>query len=351
MVVSHNEKENSFGETTMTATGTHTASHTQARTTRRTRSLRGHGRAALAAAATATLLASTAAAALLPAAPAGAAATGTIAAGFPAAATTGVPAGTTLKTVPGTVSSGPGWAWNSSGGYLEVSGNGATLTGLRVNGNIDVSADNVTLNNIKLIAGGDGSMGVSLRHTSNVTIEHSTIAGLDTTSNRLMVGIKDIYGDATGTVVAGDNISKTSTAVQIYAGTIENNYIHNPGMTTGDHVNGITTNGDDQPLLIQHNTILNHYAQTDAIGLFQDFSTVSNVTINDNFLAGGGYTIYGGMGSKGRSSNIVITNNTISTMYHPTGGYYGPVADYDSTAPGNTWSANTYTTGKTIPAP
>ena len=194
-------------------------------------------------------------------------------------------------------------------------------------------------------------MGVSLRHTSNVTIENSTISGLDTSGNRLMVGIKDIYGDATGTVVQNDNIAKTSTAVQIYAGTIQNNYIHNPGMTTGDHVNGVTTNGDDQPLLIQHNTILNNFGQTDAIGLFQDFSTVSNVTINDNFLAGGGYTIYGGSGTYGKTSHIVVTNNTISTMYHPTGGYYGPATAFDATGSGNVWSGNTYSTGKAIPAP
>ncbi len=334
----------------MTATGTPT--QTPGPTPpRRPRSLKGHGRAIVAAAAAGSLLAGTALTALLSSAPAGAAATGTITAGFPNAATTGVPAGTTLKSVPGQVSSGPGWAWNTAGGYLEVSGNGADLTGLRVNGNIDISADNVTLNHIRLYAGGDGSMGVSLRHTSNVTIENSAIAGLNTTSNRLMVGIKDIYGDATGTVITGDNIAKTSTAIQVYAGTIENNYIHNPGMTTGDHINGVTTNGDDQPLLIQHNTILNNYAQTDAIGLFQDFSPVSNVTINNNFLAGGGYTIYGGTGTYGPTSNIVITGNTISTMYHPTGGYYGPATAYNPADPGNTWSGNTYTTGKTIPAP
>ena len=321
--------------------------------THRSRSLRGHGRAVLATAATAAMVAGAGASLLISGGAASAATTSAngITAGFPTSSTTGVPAGTPMKSVPGQVSSGPGWAWNSSGGYLEVSGNGANLTGLKVNGNIDVSANNVTINDVKVNCGGDGSMGISLRHTSNVTIENSNINGLNTTSNRLMVGIKDIYGDATGTVVQNDNITKTSTAVQIYAGTIENNYIHEPGMATGDHINGVTTNGDDQPLLIQHNTILNNFAQTDAIGLFQDFSTVSNVTINDNFLAGGGYTIYGGTGTYGQTSNIVVTNNTISTMYYPQGGYYGPVAAFDSTAPGNVWSGNTYSTGKAIPAP
>jgi hypothetical protein len=323
----------------------------QAQTTRRPRSLRGHGRAIAATAATAAVLAGTSVSLLMSGGSAGAATTSSIPAGFPASSNTGVPAGTPMKSVPGQVSSGPGWAWNTAGGYLEVSGNGANLTGLKVNGNIDVSANNVTINHVKINAGGDGSMGVSLRHTSNVTVENSNINGLNTGDNRLFVGIKDIYGDDTGTVVENNNITKTSTAVQIYAGTIEGNYIHQPGMASTDHVNGVTANGDDLPLLIQNNTILNNFGQTDTIGLFQDFSTVSNVTINDNFLAGGGYTIYGGMGSYGQSSNIHVTNNEISTMYHSHGGLYGPVADFDSTAPGNTWSGNTYSTGVTIPAP
>jgi hypothetical protein len=333
----------------MSSTETH-HSH-EARTTRRPRSLRGHGRAVLAATA-ATALAGTALAAFMSAGPAGAATTGTgITPGFPTSTNTGVPAGIPMKTVPGQVSSGPGWAWNSAGGYLEVSGNGANLSGLKVNGNIDVSASNVTINHVKINAGGDGSMGISLRHTSGVTIENSNINGLNTGANRLMVGIKDIYGDDTGTTVEGNNITKTATDVQIYAGTIENNYMAQHGMVTGDHVNGITTNGDDQPLLIQHNTILNNFGQTDAIGLFQDFSDVSNVTINDNFLAGGGYTIYGGTGADGPTSHIVVTGNTISTMYYAHGGYYGPATAFNPAGTGNVWSGNTYTNGKTIPAP
>src|SRR5580700_4953613 len=138
--------------------------------------------------------------------------------GFPTSTNTGVPAGTPMKSVPGQVSSGPGWAWNTAGGYLEVSGNGADLSGLKVNGNIDISADNVTINHVKINAGGDGSMGISLRHTTGTTIENSNINGLNTGAGRLMVGIKDIYGDAAATTVENNNITKTSTDVQIYAG-------------------------------------------------------------------------------------------------------------------------------------
>ena len=176
-------------------------------------------------------------------------------------------------------------------------------------------------------------MGISLRHTSNVTIENSNINGLNTGANRLMVGIKDIYGDDTGTIVQNNNIPRPRPPSRSTPAPSRTTTSHQPGMVTGDHINGITTNGDTSRLLIQNNTILNKFIQTDAIGLFQDFCIVSNVTINDNFLAGGGYTIYGGNGSNGQTSNIVVTNNTISTMYFPNGGHCGPVAYFDDRGP------------------
>ena len=217
---------------------------------------------------------------------------------------------------------------------------------------MDISGNNVTLTNDSItVAGGGDTYGVDLRHTAGVTIEHSSIEGTNITTGRLGQGIKDVYGDATGTQVLDNNIQKTDTAVQVYQGTIAGNYIDNLGMVSTDHVNGITTNGDSQPLTIQNNTILNKFGQTDAIGLFQDFSTVSNVTVNDNFLAGGAYTLYGGEGSQGQSSNIKITNNQFSTMYFPQGGAYGPVAYFDNAAPGNTWSGNVWSNGQTVPEP
>ena len=211
----------------------------------------------------------------------------------------------------------------------------------------------MTLNNLSItVKGGGDAMGVNLRHTANATVEHCSIQGTDTTTGRIAQGVRDVYGDATGTQVLDDNIQKAATGVQIFQGTIQGNYIHNLGLISTDHVNGITTNGDTQPLTIQDNTILNPYEQTDAIGLFQDFGVVANVTINHNYLAGGGYTIYGGEGSVGAASNIVITNNQFSSQYFKQSGKWGPVTAFNSNGSGNSWSGNTWvSSGKTIAAP
>jgi hypothetical protein len=124
---------------------------------------------------------------------------------------------------------------------------------------------------------------------------------------------------------------------------------------SGDHTNGVMSNGDNTPLAITHNTIFNSLGQTDDIGLFEDFSGQANRTITNNLLGGGAYSIYAGATNEtsyGVPTHIVITGNMFATNYFSTGGAYGPVAYYDHAGTGNTWSSNTWDgTGTTIPSP
>jgi hypothetical protein len=273
--------------------------------------------------------------------------------GYPDASNTGVPAGTTLKTVgtgAGQVSSGTGWTFNS-GGWVAITGNGATLSNLNIPYGVVISANNVTLNDDNIVTGGPDSIAVSLRNTAGATIENTTITGLDTGANRVMTGIKDVFSNSTGLVVNHDNISEFETGVQVESGLVENNYIHDPGYTAGDHTNGVMSNGGTVPLTITHNTVFNSLNQTDAIGLFEDFSAQANRTITNNLLAGGGYCIYAGntKTANGPTSNIVITGNVIATNYYSTGGAYGPVAYYNSSGSGNVFTGNSWdTTGAAV---
>jgi hypothetical protein len=243
-----------------------------------------------------------------------------------------------LKRVPQDITSGPGWTWDVRG-WLQVTTDGAVVEDLAVNGPIDVTANNVTVRNNLILSSGE-TWGVALRHTTNTTVTENTIgtAGL---TPRLLVGIKDIYGDARGTTVSANDIAGTSTGVQMGSGVIRDNYIHDLGMVDGDHVNGITTNGSTTRLVIAHNTVLNPFNQTDAIGLFQDFGVEADRLITDNLLAGGGYTIYGGDNQRfGVTHDIKIIGNRISRVYFPTGGSFGPEASFDSQGVGNVWSGN-----------
>jgi hypothetical protein len=102
-------------------------------------------------------------------------------------------------------------------------------------------------------------------------------------------------------------------------------------------------------LTLHHNTVFNSYSQTDAISLFQDFGPQANRTIDNNLLAGGGYTIYAGAntGKEATATNIHVTNNRISRMYYPQGGSYGPVTAYTSTG-GNTFTGNIWDDTSTL---
>ncbi len=259
--------------------------------------------------------------------------------GYPDATSTGVIDRAALRRVPQDVTSGPGWRWDTRG-WLQVTNDGAVVEGLEVSGPVEVTGKNVTVRNNVILVSGE-TWGVGLRHTTDATVSANTIGAAGITP-RLLVGIKDVYGDSVGTTVTANDIAGTSTGIQMGSGVIRDNYIHDLGMASGDHVNGITSNGSAERLVIEHNTVLNHFGQTDAIGLFQDFGVEANRLITGNLLAGGGYTIYGGDGSFGRTHDIRIVGNRISRLYFPSGGSYGPVAHFDDSGDGNTWTGNVW---------
>jgi hypothetical protein len=289
--------------------------------------------------------------------------------GYPEADTTGVSPTVDLQSVPTQISSGPGWHFDSRG-WVQVTGNGASLSGLFIPYPVNITASNVTLQNDVIAhkaAGarpphnvmapasvtGPNVIAVTLRHTSNVTIENTTISGLNPDGTGLTAGIKDIYGDSTGLQVLDDNISDTSTGVQVESGLVQDSWIHSEAFT-GGRVAGVESSGvSTAQLTIEHNTILVGTNKAYAIGLFADAGPQENRTVDNNLLAGGAYTIYGGQASGGpASSNIVITNNRISRAFYLKGGFYGPATAFNPLGAGNVWSGNFWDdTLATIPAP
>jgi hypothetical protein len=278
--------------------------------------------------------------------------------GYPDAETSGVPGTVVLQEVPNQVSSGPGWTFNPKG-YVEVTGNGADLTDLLIPYDVVITASNVTLQDdlitqgvitgaslkgaIKAAPAIDPAPGASilLRHTSDVTIEDTTIDGLVPGSSTEAAGIVDLYGDSTGLQIEADNIADTSTAVEVNAGTVSGNYIHSemPGADDSKII-GIESNGGSASMTIDDNTVLVGTSVRYAIGLFSTYGTQSNKTIENNILAGGNYELYGGYNGGPDTTNIVVTNNRFSRYFFANGGLYGPVAHWDAAGSGNVWSGN-----------
>ena len=259
---------------------------------------------------------------------------------FPGPASTGAPASVSLRAVPGQVSSGPGWSYDPAAGIVNVTGDGSVLSGLAIDGTLNITASHVTVTDDRITAA--GNFGISLRHTADVTIEDSTISGQNATTGRVSYAIDDIYGDSTGTVITRNDIADWRVGINATSGQITGNYIHDPGFITGDHTDGIYDQGGTGQLTISGNTVLNSLGQTCAIMLESvPGQPVANKTISGNLLAGGGYVIYAG-GARGDSSHIVITGNRFGRQYYPDSGRYGPVAQFQPDGTGNAWSRNVW---------
>lgn len=270
--------------------------------------------------------------------------------GFPDGTNTGVPAGVVLRKVPSQLDSGPGWHWDYTYGFIRADQAGAVLDGLDVVGEVSVMAANVTVKNCRIVNIGDSSFGITVRPgADNAVIQDSTIRGADAAAGRVCAGVK-VWG-VNSLLVQRLDISAASTGIQTDIGTVQDNYVHDMGFKAGDHVNGFTSNSGGAGLLVRHNTFLNSFGQTDAISLFEDFGEQKNATVDDNLMAGGGYSLYAGANPGGAAtSQIRITRNRFSRLYYSTGGSYGPYTAFDPAGSGNVWDGNVWDdSGEPVP--
>ena len=63
------------------------------------------------------------------------------------------------------------------------------------------------------------------------------------------------------------------------------------GKGSDPHYDSIEVNGGHN-IQIVHNTVINEFGQTAAVMLDNYFGGLSDITVKDNYLVGGGYTVY-----------------------------------------------------------
>ncbi len=244
--------------------------------------------------------------------------------GYPNASSTGVPAGVTLSpyTGPSRITQ-PGTVIDSK-----------LITTPLV---ITASAHNVTIKNSRIAAQGfwlvlndEGATNLQIIDTEmdgkGNTSSDAAIAGRNYTLTRV-----NIHGTVDG-LKLGSKV------------TVQDSYIHDLVMTADSHNDGMQSLGSDD-VLIRHNTVIMPNGATSAILLSTgSANSMRRITIDNNLVAGGAYTIYGGYQAGvdvlSRVSNIVVSNNRISTVIHPNGGAYGPLTSVSSpavTLSGNVW--------------
>ena len=243
--------------------------------------------------------------------------------GYPDATNTGVSAGANL-----TVHSGD----------LTITQPGYVLQNLEVDGCITVktSADNVAIKNV-LVKGGGCYWPIRNFGATGLTITDVEVDGLNNPSNDAGISCDNC-------TVTRANIHNTIDGMKVGDNTtVQDSYIHGLNRTSVSHNDGIQCLGTTG-LQIRHNTILAGAEATSSVLLSTGSATdMRNISIDNNLVGGGRFTIYGGYNSNvddvSKVSNIHITNNKFTTQFYSTSGEFGPLTSVDSPVvlSGNLW--------------
>jgi hypothetical protein len=217
---------------------------------------------------------------------------------FPDATNTGVPAGVTLT------------PYN---GNLVINTPGAVISGLDIHGSVIINAANVTIQNCKITS---ASYCVVYAYDAiGATVKNCEINGLGTVSGSTGIGGQGTF--------LNNNIYNVENGFDLGGpALIQDNYIHNLKAAGSPHYDGIQIDGGVSNIVVSHNSIItNTTTDNSAVMIDNYFGPISNVTVDNNLLTGGAFTIF----VDGRFNNSSITGVSI-TNNHFGPGEYGDIS-------------------------
>jgi len=240
-------------------------------------------------------------------------------------------------------------------GPLNISTSGTVIDHALINGCFYIAATNVTIEN-SLINNGPSCFAAIVLATSLPTqglqVNHVTVNGLDQPSGGTNAETYAIFSGSNVSVDAVNIYGFTEPIASCNNVTVTNSWIHDLLVTSWSHNEDLYCGGTGGgSLILRHNRLENQDNGAATIALFGDYSPVQNVTVDDNLLDGGGYTIYGGHDSSKafglQDANVKITNNRWmrtpeAGAFWPNGGYFGPVTAFSYTSPGDVWTGNVW---------
>jgi hypothetical protein len=216
--------------------------------------------------------------------------------GFPDATTAGVRRGVVLKV---------------HNGDLTVRTDGVVISGLEIRGSLRIEANDVTVRDVKIV--NNSYYAILIPDPYRATVEYCDIVG-------------GRYGIAGAGTFTANDISRNENGIGVFgASLIEHNYIHDMSGGPDAHFDGVENNGASG-MVLRHNTIINVYGQTSAVMLNNEFGSIKRAVIANNYLAGGGYTIYSD-GRKNPSDPIEGVRIKKNTLGKGIWGYYAFMAN------------------------
>ena len=254
--------------------------------------------------------------------------------GLPSMNTTGPPAGTHMT---------------DSGGFT-ASTPGAVFNALNVSGSINITANNVTIQNSNITDVDPNNAAIHI--ASGVTgtrINHTSIHGTNTGQSGALAYAVSYYGPVLdGVTMDHDNFYNGDRILMGY-GTITNSYCLGGANFTSsggvEHDECIYTDGGAPGIRAIHDTLLVANAQTAAIFVdnpdYGGGGVDGTLDVESSILAGGDYCIYGGAGtSSPHTGPVTIKNNRFSRIFYSNCGQFGTHAHFTNSV--TTWSGNVW---------
>jgi hypothetical protein len=222
---------------------------------------------------------------------------------------------------------------------LDITQDGQVVEGVYVKGPVKIQANNVTLRNFKV----ETSELYGVRMTYNntgIVLEDGEISGMNSaailgsgfTARRLHIHNS-----------ASDGIKPYSDAI------IEDSWIHSLGFNESSHADGVQMVRGGNVIIRRNNFDMPHdepgYKNSQVMIIKTDDAVIDNVTIEDNWINGGGYSIQVRQTSSfGAPTRVVIRNNKFGTDYQ-----FGPwIVDGSNTMCNNVWEiSGSLLTGQT----
>jgi hypothetical protein len=157
-------------------------------------------------------------------------------------------------------------------------------------------------------------------------------SALDIRSSGVVVHRSHLSGTADGISISGGDVRITETLIDGLAG------------FSGSHNDAIQLAATAENVTVARSKILNRMPQTSALYLMG-----RNVTLRSNYVAGGGWTIYGGDKNNGKggagASGVSVHDTIFGRDYFAKSGGFGPVTYWNDA---NLWDGNRFSDGTAV---
>lgn len=157
-------------------------------------------------------------------------------------------------------------------------------------------------------------------------------SAIDIRSSGVVVHRSHLSGTADGMSISGRDVSVTETLID--------------GLATfpGSHNDAIQLAATARNVTIARSKILNRLPQTSCLYLLG-----RSITLQSNYVAGGGWTIYGGGSNNGKggegASKVAVKDTIFGRDYFPKSGGFGPVTYWSDV---NDWQGNRFSDGAMV---